>query len=136
MNRRCRCGGFTLIEVVVALAILSLSLAGLLQLSISANSRLANAVEKWEAEHMLAQAAEYLMLQNQDSTTIPEEFFPYPGYSVEVSVDEAEGLPEDYTDQEGQLPLQRWNIGIMRGADGKIVAEVNIDRIDYDDKTD
>ena len=60
----------------------------------------------------------------------------YPGYSVEVSVDEAEGLPEDYTDQEGQLPLQRWNIGIMRGADGKIVAEVNIDRIDYDDKTD
>ena len=136
MNRRCRCGGFTLIEVGVALAILSLSLAGLLQLSISANSRLANAVEKWEAEHMLAQAAEYLMLQNQDSTTIPEEFFPYPGYSVEVSVDEAEGLPEDYTDQEGQLPLQRWNIGIMRGADGKIVAEVNIDRIDYDDKTD
>ena len=136
MNRRCRCGGFTLIEVVVALAILSLSLAGLLQLSISANSRLANAVEKWEAEHMLAQAAEYLMLQNQDSTTIPEEFFPYSGYSVEVNIDEAEGLPEDYTDQEGQLPLQRWNIGIMRTADGKIVAEVNIDRIDYDDKTD
>ena len=136
MNRRCRCGGFTLIEVVVALAILSLSLAGLLQLSISANSRLANAVEKWEAEHMLAQAAEYLMLQNQDSTDVPEEFFPYPGYSVEVSVDEAEGLPEDYTDQDGQLPLQRWNIGIMRTADGKIVAEVNIDRIDYDDKTD
>ena len=136
MNPRRRCANFTLIEVVVALAILSLSLAGLLQLSISANSRLANAVEKWEAEHMLAQAAEYLMLQNQDSTDIPEEFFPYPGYSVEVSVDEAEGLPEDYTDQENQLPLRRWNIGIMRGADGKIVAEVNIDRIDYDDKTD
>ena len=136
MNPRRRCANFTLIEVVVALAILSLSLAGLLQLSISANSRLANAVEKWESEHMLAQAAEYLMLQNQDSTDIPEEFFPYPGYSVEVSVDEAEGLPEDYTDQENQLPLRRWNIGIMRGADGKIVAEVNIDRIDYDDKTD
>lgn len=136
MNPRRRCANFTLIEVVVALAILSLSLAGLLQLSISANSRLANAVEKWESEHMLAQAAEYLMLQNQDSTDVPEEFFPYPGYSVEVSVDEAEGLPEDYTDQDGQLPLQRWNIGIMRGSDGKIVAEVNIDRIDYDDKTD
>jgi prepilin-type N-terminal cleavage/methylation domain-containing protein len=131
MNRR-----FTLIEVVVALAILSLSLAGLLQLSISANSRLAAAVEKWESEHMLAQAAEYLMLQNQDSTEVPEEFFPYPGYSVEVAVDEAEGLPEDYTDQEGQLPLQRWNIGIMRTSDSKIVAEVNIDRIDYDDQTD
>ena len=136
MNRRCRCGGFTLIEVVVALAILSLSLAGLLQLSISANSRLAAAVEKWEAEHMLAQAAEYLMLQNQDSTTIPEEFFPYPGYSAEVVCDDAEGLPEDYDGLEGQLPLKRWNISIVRNSDGKRMAEVNIDRISYDDQKD
>ena len=70
MNLRCRC--FTLIEVVVALAILSLSLAGLLQLSIGANSRLANAVEKWEAEHMLAQAAEYLVnsIREKNATNI------------------------------------------------------------------
>ena len=125
---------FTLIEVVVALAILSLSLAGLLQLSISSSSRIADAVEKWESEHMLAQAAEYLMLQNQDNTTIPEEFFPYPGYSVEVNCGDPEGLPEDYTDLEGQLPLLRWNIAILRQADGKTMAEVNIDRFDYEDR--
>lgn len=125
---------FTLIEVVVALAILSLSLAGLLQLSISSSSRVANAVEKWESEHMLAQAAEYLLMQNQDNTTIPEEFFSYPGYSVEVNCSDPEGLPEDYEDQEGQLSLLRWNIAIVRQSDGKTVAEVNIDRFDYEDR--
>lgn len=134
MNRRLPLWRFTLIEVVVALAILSLSLAGLLQLSIGASRRVANAVEKWESEHMLAQAAEYLMLQSEDSATVPEEFFPYYGYSVEVVCEEAEGLPEDYGDQEGQLPLRRWNIGIVRDRDGKTVAAVNIDRIGYDDE--
>lgn len=127
---------FTLIEVVVALAILSISLAGLLQLSITANTRNADAVEKWESEHMLAQAAEYLMLQNEDGATVPEDFFPYPGYSVEVVCDDAENLPEDYDGLDNQLPLKRWNIAVVRNSDGKKMAEVNIDRISYDDQTD
>ena len=135
MKRKLPARLFTLVEVVVALAILSISLAGLLQLSIGANRRAADAVEKWESEHMLAQAAEYLMLQDEDSAIVPEEFFPYPGYSVEVVCEEAEGLPEDYGDQEGQLPLKRWNIGIVRDRDGKVMAAVNIDRIGYEDET-
>ena len=135
MTPRYATGRFTLVEVVVALAILSISLAGLLQLSINANNRVADAAEKWSAEHMLAQAAEYLMLQNEDSPTVPEEFFPYPGYSVEVECTDAEGLPEGYDEQEGQLPLKRWNIGIVRDLDGKVVAAADIDRIGYDDET-
>ena len=131
MNRR-----FTLIEVVVALAILSLGLAGLLQLSMRSNRQMGSAMEQWKSEHMLAQAAEYLMLQNEDGATVPEEFFPYPGYSVEVACSEAEGLPEDYCELEGQLPLKRWNVAVVRDYDGKRMAEVNIDRIDYDDQTD
>ena len=125
---------FTLIEVVVALAILSISLAGLLQLSISSNVRVADSVEKWESEHMLAQAAEYLLLRNEDGAEVPEEFFPYPGYSAEVVCDDAEGLPEEYSELDGQLPLKRWNIAVVRDSDGKRMAEVNIDRIDYDSK--
>ena len=127
---------FTLIEVVVALAILSLSLAGFIQLSISSGRAAGGAMEQWRNEHMLAQAAEYLMLQNEDGAEVPEEFFPYPGYSVEVVCGDPEGLPEDYCDLEGQLPLKRWNIAIVRNSDGEKTAEVNIDRIDYDDKTD
>ena len=127
---------FTLIEVVVALAILSISLAGLLQLSITANSKNADSVEKWESEHMLAQAAEYIMLRNEEGASVPEEFFPYSGYSAEVVCEDPEGLPEDYSDLEGQLPLKRWNIAVIRNSDGKRMAEVNIDRIDYDEQTD
>ena len=127
---------FTLIEVVVALAILSLSLAGFIQLSISSGRVAGGAMEQWRNEHMLAQAAEYLMLQNEDGADVPEEFFPYPGYSVEVVCGDPEGLPEDYCGLEGQLPLKRWNIAIVRNSDGEKTAEVNIDRINYDDKTD
>ena len=127
---------FTLIEVVVAMALLSVSLAGLLQLSINSQQKLIAADDKWRHEHMLAQAAEYLMLQNEDGATVPEDFFPYPGYSVEVVCDDAEGLPEDYDGLDNQLPLKRWNIAIVRNSDGRKMAEVNIDRIDYDAETD
>ena len=132
--RHARPRRFTLIEVVVALAILSISLAGLLQMSIGSSRKVADAVQSWESEHMLAQAVEYIMLQNEESSSVPEEFFPYPGYSVEVVCDDAEGLPEEYSELDGQLPLKRWNIAVVRDSDGKRMAEVNIDRIDYDSK--
>ena len=125
---------FTLIEVVVALALLSVSLAGLLQLSINSQQKLIAADDKWRHEHMLAQAAEYLMLVDEEHSSVPDEFFPYPGYSVEVTIDEAQELPEDYNNLVGQLPLKCWNIAIVRQADAETVASVNIDRISYDDE--
>ena len=126
---------FTLIEVVVALALLSVSLAGLLQLSINSQQKLIAADDKWRHEHMLAQAAEYLMLVNEDNASVPDEFFPYPGYSVEVEIDDAEDLPEEYNELVGQLPLKCWNISIVRQSDAESVASVKIDRINYDEET-
>ena len=125
---------FTLIEVVVALALLSVSLAGLLQLSINSQQKLITADDKWRHEHMLAQAAEYLMLVDEENATVPDEFFPYPGYSVEVEIDDAEDLPEEYNELVGQLPLKCWNISIVRQADAESVASVKIDRIGYDEE--
>lgn len=126
---------FTLIEVVVALALLSVSLAGLLQLSINSQQKLITADDKWRHEHMLAQAAEYLMLVNEDNASVPDEFFPYTGYSVEVEIDDAEDLPEEYNELVGQLPLRCWNISIVRQSDAESVASVKIDRINYDEET-
>ena len=133
--RSFRIGKFTLIEVVVALALLSVSLAGLLQLSINSQQKLITADDKWRHEHMLAQAAEYLMLVNEDNASVPDEFFPYPGYSVEVEIDDAEDLPEEYNELVGQLPLKCWNISIVRQSDAESVASVKIDRINYDEET-
>ena len=125
---------FTLIEVVVAMALLSVSLAGLLQLSINSQQKLIAADDKWRHEHMLAQAAEYLMLVDEENASVPDEFFPYPGYSVEVEIDDAEDLPEEYNELVGQLPLKCWNISIVRQSDAESVASVNIDRISYDEE--
>ena len=126
---------FTLIEVVVALALLSVSLAGLLQLSINSQQKLITADDKWRHEHMLAQAAEYLMLVDEENASVPDDFFPYPGYSVEVEIDDAEDLPEEYNELVGQLPLKCWNISIVRQSDAESVASVKIDRINYDEET-
>ena len=133
-SRGIDCFRFTLIEVVVAMALLSVSLAGLLQLSINSQQKLIAADDKWRHEHMLAQAAEYLMLVDEENASVPDEFFPYPGYSVEVEIDDAEDLPEEYNELVGQLPLKCWNISIVRQSDAESVASVNIDRISYDEE--
>ncbi len=127
---------FTLIEVVVALGILSISLAGLLQLSMSAQKRMTSNMDSWNSMHMLQQAAEYLMLFDQDTTDVPEDFFNYPGYALNVHTDdvETELLPEAYAEEhpDGQLPLMCLTIELLRESDRKVLDSVKIDRINYE----
>ena len=126
---------FTLIEVVVALAILTLSLAGLLQLLSQSQLRIADAEEKWMDTHKLIQATEYLLLAGDpEELAVPEDFFPYPGYSLECSVEDAEGLPDDYKEIDGQLPLKKWTITLIRDRDGVPRGSVIIDRFGYEEK--
>lgn len=126
---------FTLIEVVIALAILTLSLAGLLQLLSQSQLRIADAEEKWMETHMLIQATEYLLLAGDpEELSVPEEFFPYPKYTVECSVEDAEGLPDDYKEIDGQLPLKKWEISVMRLSDNSVRAKTIIDRFGYEEK--
>ncbi len=123
---------FTLVEVVVALAILGLSLSGLLTLAMNAQLKVARSVEKWDNTHKLIQAAEYLMLMDDESLSVPEEFFPYEGYSVQASVDDAEDLPEDFTGIEEAAPLKCITIEIVRTTDNKVVDRIKMDRINFD----
>ena len=123
---------FTLVEVVVALAILGLSLSGLLTLAMNAQLKVARSVEKWDNTHKLIQAAEYLMLMDDESLSVPEEFFPYEGYSVQASVDDAEDLPEDFTGIEDAAPLKCITIEIVRTTDNKVVDRIKMDRINFD----
>lgn len=123
---------FTLVEVVVALAILGLSLSGLLTLAMNAQLKVARSVEKWDNTHKLIQAAEYLMLMDDESLSVPEEFFPYEGYTVQASVDDAEDLPEDFTGIEEAAPLKCITIEVVRTTDNKVVDRIQMDRINFD----
>ena len=56
---------FTLLEVVIAVGILVLSLAGILQLLTVSQQKIGKNMELWEQTHLLMQAAEYALLQQE-----------------------------------------------------------------------
>ena len=122
---------FTLIEIVVALGILAISIGGLLQLAITSQLRISRAAEKWNEMHMLTQAAEYLLLHDEETVEIPAEFFPYPEYEINCTYDEAEGLPEELENLTGQVPLKQCKIELIRSSDHKTVDSIIIDRFSY-----
>ena len=128
---------FTLIEVVVSLALLSVSLAGLLQLSISSQLRVARGVERWQKTHMLIQAAEYLMLQEDETElSIPDDFFPYEGYSINAANEDIEDdtLPAELTGLDGQLPLKTLHVELVRSSDQSVIDSVKIDRFSFEEE--
>ena len=128
---------FTLIEVVVALAILSISIAGLLQLLTAAQNRIIKVDDHWMRTHMLIQAAEYYMLmQQEDPTPITDVFFPYDDYRVDVSFEEIEDLPEEYTNLVTQKQLRAMVLELKQQSDGQTVDQLIIDRIDYENASD
>ena len=126
-------GSFTLIEVVVALGILTLSLAGLLQILTASQSRLARVYEKWRETHILMQAAEYYLLQpGEDPGGVPYTYFPYSDYEALCYYRDAENLPEEYVNIPNQLPLRTCVIELVRLRDRKTVETILVDRISYE----
>lgn len=126
-------GSFTLIEVVVALGILTLSLAGLLQILTASQSRLARVYEKWRETHILMQAAEYYLLQpGEDPGGVPYTYFPYSDYEALCYYRDAENLPEDYINIPDQLPLRTCVVELIRLRDRKTVRTILVDKISYE----
>ena len=129
MKRNC----FTLVEVVVALAILSISIAGFLQLLTAAQNRIIKANDSWTRTHMLMQAAEYYMLMKQEEPpAMTDTFFPYDDYRVEVTYEDIDNLPEEYTGLTSQKQLRAMVLTLRRQNDGQEVDKIIIDRIDYE----
>ncbi len=128
---------FTLVEVVVALAILSISIAGFLQLLTAAQNRIIKVSDHWTRTHMLIQAAEYYMLMKQeDPEAISDTFFPYDRYRVDVTWEEIDNLPEEYTNLTNQKQLRAMVLSLKRQSDGQEVDKIIIDRIDYENISD
>lgn len=123
---------FTLVEVVVSLAILGLSLVALLSLANHSQQRLMKARDRWTHMHMLAQGAEYYLLQpTEDPPYISTDFFDYPGYVVNFSYQDAQGLPDQLNQLENQEPLRCLVLELFRSGDNQVLERLTIDRINY-----
>ena len=117
---------FTLLEVVMAIAILAVGFVGLLGITVSAAKRMGKATSRWEHQHMLNQAAEYYLLAGPKEQ-IPEEFFSFEGYSAECIVEEAE-LPEDIEPEAGAWRFVKLKISIYDDKNNELDS-LNIDQI-------
>ena len=119
---------FTLIEVLIALAILSMAVVSLALLAGSATKRTGRAARRWEQTHLLTQAVEFFMLNEASSADIDERFFPSDNYSVECVFEEPQGLPEDVNSELSGQRLVAMKV-ILRDKDGKLLDSVTVERI-------
>ena len=120
------CLNFTLLEVVIALAILAMGLIGILSLTSSASNRTAKALKKWESSHRLAQGAEFFLLAGPREN-IPDEIFPYKDSSIACAVESPVGLPSEVQDKNGNWKLVSLKITLT--SDGTVEDSVNVEKM-------
>ncbi|MGE4301839.1 MAG: hypothetical protein AB7F40_09595 [Victivallaceae bacterium] len=116
---------FTLIEVVVALTILTAGVLVASQMFAMSASRMSTAETEWFEQHLLTQAAEYfLVAPPRDS--LPERFLEDSTYSVSAKYSPADQLSDTSTEQ-GELALMKMTVTLYRN--GVAVGELDIHRI-------
>jgi len=118
---------FTLVEVVVALAVLGLAIISALGMSSQAVTRITKAKARWTNQHMLSQAAEYYLLVGPNSQ-VTSDIFPYKNVRVSCTVANAEGLPDDVDAVSGQWRLATYEIQLTGGG-GEKFQSMKIDKI-------
>jgi len=127
MSRKIK--NFTLIEVLIALSILTMSVVTFLLLMGSASKRTSKAAKKWENTHLLTQAVEYYMLNEANSNnSIDERFFPLDEYKVECFFESPQGLPEDVEESFGGKSLVAMRV-VLKDNDDKIIDSATVERI-------
>lgn len=120
---------FTLIEVLIALAILSMAVVSLTLLAGAAVKRTGRAVSSWEHTHLLTQAVEFFMLnQTESGAEIDERFFPLKDYRAECSFEEPAGLPVNVDYEYSGQRLTAMKI-ILRDKNGNAIDSVIVERI-------
>lgn len=117
---------FTLIEVVVALAILTGGIMGAMAIVAMSKKRMDRAYDSFNEQHMLAQAAEYYLLCGDKPVT--QDFFPYRGYSSSCRIEDCKNIQGVSANTGGNWKLASYDIAI-RGPNGQIVSEVKVDKL-------
>ena len=121
-----RCHHFTILEVVLAVAILAFAFIAAMELAADSSRRSAKALEKWRRRHMLSQAVEYFLLTGPGHS-IPEDIFHYEGYSA-VCVEQSPDIPSDVDSESGPWRLVKLKISI-NDENGSETASIAVHKI-------
>lgn len=103
-----RSRSFSLLEVLLAVAILGLALGAILTITGRAKSSFIRARERWGKQHSVEQATEYFLLTDPDDFSLPEGLLP-PGYRATCELEPADegNLPEYAVN-----PEKGWILGV------------------------
>ena len=126
MKKHIKTNLFTLIEVIIAMAILSLAVVSILGYSVQASNRMRKAYKRWHEEHILAQAVEYYLLAGPKED-IPQEFFPYEDYRATCEIKEAK-LPDEVEAENATWRFVTLQISIY-DSNNEEVESIDIDQI-------
>jgi hypothetical protein len=121
---------FTLLEAVIAVAILGMSLTVLFQLLFSARKRINHTLDDWNNTHRIIEAAEYVLLHNDKTESIPSMFFPYDDCRIYIDWQDISDIHDEYDGSlDGQPELKTCHISLVRTSDGETLETLAIDRI-------
>ncbi len=119
---------FTLLEVIIAIAILSMGILAAMSMVSLSKKRMDKAYNTWFNGHLLAQAAEYYLLCGANKS-ITSDYFPYNGYSAQCTVTNCNDLSKDSVSSiSGNWRLVTYDIGV-KDPYGNIISQVKVDKI-------
>lgn len=117
---------FTLIEVVVAVALLGVSLATVVTVVSQARSRVMRAERRWAGEHLLTNATEWVLLAGEDAA-FPDEALP-PGFNVSCVKRPLEDLPTMAAEPRGNWFPYRYTVRVSN-ANGESVGNRSVIKV-------
>ncbi len=122
---------FTLLETVIAIAILGIGVAGMLQLGTAGVERVSRSQEEWRKFHMLSQAAEYFLLYAQEGEIDRDEIFPYRDYTASLTITDPEGLPETLEGVLSDCELKTYLVELKNLKNGQVIDQLKIDQLQF-----
>jgi len=121
---------FTLLEVLIAVAILGVSLALVLSIFGGARSRILRAERTWARQHLLTQATELFLLAGPNADTV-EGLFPR-NFSARCEVQPATELPVHAQEADSGWILGEYHIRLI-GRQGETVDELKVEKMVLED---
>ncbi len=117
---------FTFLEVLIAVAILGVSLAMVISIVGGARTRILRAERSWGRQHLLTQGVEMYLLGGPKAT-VPQGLLP-PSFALQCELTQVDDLPAQAMDAQDGWVLGRYHISLI-GRDGTVIDEATVEKL-------